>query len=108
MPARDIELALTYRHLNDHPVLLDSDRFELGTYFRLNENWGIGTNHIYEMDDNRIELQQYTVHRDLGNWVASAGFTARDNRFKDEYGVIFGLTLKNFPAVSLPFSIDAQ
>ncbi len=108
MPTRDIELSVAYRHLNDHPVLLDSDRVELGTYIRLSENWGIGSKHIYELDDSRLELQQYTVHHDFGNWVASAGFTSRDNRLQDEYGFIFSLTLKDLSALSLPFSIDAQ
>ncbi len=108
MPARDIELSVAYRHLNDHPVLLDSDRIELGTYIRLSENWGVGSQFVYEMDDSRLEIQQYTVHHDFGNWVGSAGFTARDNRFENEYGLIFSLTLKDFPALSLPFSIDAQ
>lgn len=108
MPTRDIELSVAYRHLNDHPILLDSDRVELNTYIRLAENWGIGSRHTYELDDSRLELQQYTVHYDFGNWVASAGFTSRDNRFRDEYGFIFSLTLKDLPALSLPFSIETQ
>jgi LPS-assembly protein len=47
------------------------------------------------------------LHRDLGNWVAGMGISSRDNRLDKEYGV-FSLTLKDFPSVSLPFTIDAQ
>ncbi|WP_411827130.1 hypothetical protein [Luteolibacter sp. AS25] len=108
MPHENVEISLAYRHLNDNPVLLDSDRMELSTYFRLNDEWGVGTSHIYEMDDNRLEEQQYTVHRDFGNWVAGAGLSMQDNRLEDEIGVVFSLTLKEFPSLSLPFSIDAQ
>ena len=108
MPSRDMELSLAYRHLNSHPVLLDSDRIELGTYVRLAENWGIGTRHTFEMDDGVLEVQQYTLHRDLGNWVFGMGVTHRDNRFEDEFGVIFSLSLKDFPSASLPFRLDAD
>ncbi|MDP4995811.1 MAG: LPS assembly protein LptD [Akkermansiaceae bacterium] len=107
-PYSDMEISLAYRHLNNHPVLLDSDRIELATYLRLSENWGIGTSHVFEMDDGTLEIQQYTVHRDFGNFVAGVGISHRDNRFEDEFGIIFSLTLKNFPSASLPFTLDAE
>lgn len=107
-PYRDMEVSLAYRHLNNHPVLLDSDRLELATYIRLAENWGIGTNHIFEMDDGVLEIQQYSLHRDFGNFVAGVGISHRDNRFEDEFGIIFSLTLKNFPSASLPFTLHAE
>ena len=108
MPWQDMELSIAYRHLNNHPALLDSDRIDLGTYVRLAENWGVGTRHTFEMDDGVLEVQQYTLHRDYGNWVAGMGITHRDNRFEDEFGVIFSLTLKDFPSASLPFKLDAE
>ncbi|QTN32437.1 LPS-assembly protein LptD [Akkermansiaceae bacterium] len=108
MPFEDMEVSLGYRHLNSHPVLLDSDRIELGTYLRLSENWGAGTLHIFEMDDGVLEAQQYTLHHDFGNWVIGMGLTHRDNRFRDEFGIMFSLTLKDFPSASLPFSLDAE
>jgi len=108
MPSENLEFSIGYRHLNNHPVLLDSDRFDLRTYIRLSENWGLGTQYVFEMADSTLELQQYTLQRDLGNWVAGVGLSQRDNRFQNEYGIIFSLTLKNFPSVSLPFSLDAE
>lgn len=108
MPTQSFEFSLGYRYLNGHPVLVDSDRFDVQTYTRLNENWGIGTRHVLELDDSTLELQQYTIHRDLGNWVAGVGLTNRDNRLKEEYGVIFSLTLKDFPDVSLPLQLDTD
>ena len=108
MPYENMELSLAYRHLNSHPVLLDSDRIELGTYIRLSENWGVGTLHTFEIEDSTLETQQYSLHHDFGNWVAAMGITHRDNRFEDEFGIIFSLTLKDFPSASLPFSLDAE
>jgi LPS-assembly protein len=108
LPRPDFEFAVGHRYLSGHPVLLDSNRVNLDLYKRINENWGIGSRHVVEFDDGTLEVQQYTLHRDLGNWVAGVGFTHRDNRVKDEYGVIFSLTLKDFPSVNLPFKLDAE
>lgn len=105
MPSEDWQFSIAYRHLNNHPVLLDSGRIDLGTYIRLSENWGVGSRHIFEMDDGTIELQEYTLQRDLGDWVAGVGLSHMDNRFEDEFGVIFSLTLKSFPSASLPLTV---
>jgi hypothetical protein len=32
----------------------------------------------------------------------------RDNRVRSEYGFMINFTLKDFPDVSMPFSIDAE
>ncbi len=108
MPTDDFEMRFGYRWLNGHPVLVDSSLIDLGTYIRLSENWGIGTRHQLELDDSTLEYQQYTLHRDMGSWVAGVGLSSRDNRLDKEYGVVFSLTLKEFPSVSLPFELDAQ
>jgi LPS-assembly protein len=108
LPTENLELSLGYRMLNGHPVLVDSDRIELQAYTRLNENWGFGIKQTFEMADGTLEYEQYSVHRDLGNWVAGVGFTHRDNRLEEEYGVVLSLTLKDFPSASLPFEIDAE
>jgi LPS-assembly protein len=108
MPTDRIEMGFGYRWLNGHPVLEDSSRVDLDTYIRLTENWGVGTRHTIELDDSTLEYQRYLLQRDLGNWVAGFGFSSRDNRIESEYGVVFNLTLKDFPSVSLPFEIDAQ
>jgi hypothetical protein len=108
MPNENIELSLRYRWLENHPRLLDSNRVDFRVYARLNENWGVGMLHMWELDDGTLEVQQYPLHRDFDNWVLGVGFTQRDNRLENEYGVVFSLTLKDFPSVALPFKIDAQ
>ena len=39
---------------------------------------------------------------------SSMGVSMRDNRLENEYGLVFSLTLKDFPSVSLPFDIGAD
>ena len=106
LPLPDLEFTLGYRWLQGNPVLQDSNHIDLHVYARLNENWGVGMQQTIEMDDGTFEVQQYTLHRDLGNWVAGLGLTRRDNRIQQQYGLIFSLTLKEFPSVTLPFRID--
>ncbi len=108
LPTDFFEFSVGYRFLDGHPTLVDSNRVDLQTYTRLAENWGVGTRHALEMDDGTLEIQQYTIHRDLGNWVAGVGLHMRDNRREEEYGVVFSLTLKDFPSVSLPFEIGSE
>lgn len=109
MPNDASELRLGYRILDNHPTIKDSNRVDLRTYFRVNDSWGVGTYHRYEFDDSTLEVQQYAVHKDFDSWRASLGFLVRDNReSKDEYGLTLNFTLKNFPSVRLPLSIDNE
>lgn len=108
MPTDRFEFSIGYRWLDNHPVLTDSSRFELRSYFRLSEDWGVGSRHVLEMADGTLELQQYTLNRDLGNWVLGVGLSSRDNRYDNEYGAVVSFTLKDFPSASLPFQLDAQ
>jgi hypothetical protein len=107
-PTDRFDISFGYRWLDGHPVLVDSSRIEMQTYTRLTENWGFGTRHALEMGDSTLELPQYPLPRDLGIWVAGMGVSSRDNRLEEEFGLVFSLTLKEFPSVSLPFEIDAQ
>jgi LPS-assembly protein len=106
MPNENWEFSVAYRQLNNHPVLLDSNRVDLTTYIRLSENWGVGSQHIFEMDDGTMEFQQYSVQRELGDWIAGVGVSHMDNRYQDEFGIIFSLTLKSFPSASLPLNLS--
>ena len=50
------------------------------------------------------------MHRDLGSWVGSIGFTARDNgtatTSQTDYGVTLTFTLKDLPSIRLPVSVN--
>lgn len=107
MPTDWFRFGLRHYFINDHPFFEDSDLYSLTTYTRLSDNWGFSTAHRFETDDNTLEYQQYSVHRDLASWTASLGGIIRDNRSgENEYGVILSLTLKAFPKVSLPLDFQ--
>ncbi|MCP5544371.1 MAG: LPS assembly protein LptD [Akkermansiaceae bacterium] len=108
MPTDSFEFSFGHRWLDGHPILIDSNRFDLETYTRVSENWGVGTRHIMELDDGTLELQQYTLHREAGSWLLGMGLSSRDNRLEKEYGMVFSVTLKDFPSVSLPFELSGE
>jgi len=107
MPNDWFRFEVGHFYLNDHPFFMDSDLYTVSTYTRLSDEWGLSTNHRFESDDNTLEYQQYSIHKDLAAWTASLGAIVRDNRDgENEFGVLLSLTLKAFPKVSLP--VDFQ
>ncbi|MCP5541653.1 MAG: hypothetical protein H7A53_00165 [Akkermansiaceae bacterium] len=107
MPTDWFQFGVGYYELNDHPYFRNSDLISLSTYTRLSDQWGFSTVHRFEADDSTLEIQQYQLHRDLASWTASIGGIIRDNRSgDDEYGVLFSLTLKAFPKVSVPVDFE--
>ena len=108
MPNEDLEIALHYRLLENHPILENSSRLELQTYYRLNERWGLGTSHLVELENGMLELQSYDVHYNTGSWVTSLGLYQREYGGRDEYGVQVGFALQDFPSSTIPLKLDAQ
>ncbi|TDU72943.1 organic solvent tolerance protein [Prosthecobacter fusiformis] len=107
MPGRNMQLTLGHQYVSDSPYFADSSLVFSRIYARLTDNWGFSMNHIFEMDDGTMEFQSYSVSRDLSSWVASVGAMVRDNRNGlSDYGILFSLTLKDFPQLSMPLDID--
>ena len=108
MPSDNLEFSIDYRHLSNHPILRDSDRLVLESFARLNEYWGMGSHHRFELSDSTLELQQYNVHYDFDSFVGSVGLFHRNNRIEDEYGIMFSFGIKEIPSLSLPIEIGAE
>ena len=102
----NLQLSASHRYLNDNPSFLDSSLFVVGGYYRLDENWGVGVQEVYEEATGVLEQQRYSVYRDLTNWVASFGAVIRDNAVVKEYGVLFTFSLKAFPKVGFDLNFD--
>ena len=109
MPTDELELSFGYRQLNNHPILEDSDQVTVRAYSRISESWGIGFYQRWELDEGNLAVQQYSVHRDFDSWTTSLGFLVRDNNDeKDEFGLMLNFTLKDFPSVRLPLTVDSE
>lgn len=105
MPWRHTELTVGHRFLDNHPFFVDSSLLTVHTYTRISDNWGFSMNHRYELDDNTLEMQQYSIHRDLSSWTLGIGGMILDNRVDEEYGFVLTLSLKGFPKARLPLSV---
>lgn len=108
MPTDYLDFTIGHRLLQDHPFFQDSNLLDFRFYARINENWGVSAYERFELDDSTLETQQYSVHRDLTSWVAALGATIRDNRGATDFGLLFSLTLKDFPSVRIPVDFDPQ
>lgn len=105
-PVSNLQLTFSHRYLHNNPFFLNSSLFVVGGYYRINDNWGVGATEQYETETGLLELQRYSVYRDLSSWVASFGAIIRNNAGVNEYGVLLTFTLKAFPKLSLDLNFD--
>lgn len=109
MLSRRLEVEVGYRHLDNHPILENSDRINLRAYYRFSDRWGARLFHRWELADNTLEIQQYQIYRDFESWTAALGVVIRDEREHDlEYGIMLHFTLKAFPSLIVPLAADTQ
>lgn len=106
MPTPNAEISLGHRFLDDHPFLSNSNQLTFDYFQRLYDNWGFSIRQRWELDTSNLDTQQYSLHRDLTSWTASLGAVIRDNGGVDDYGVLFTMTLKEFPQFNIPVNLD--
>jgi len=106
-PTDRINIGMSHFMLQDHPTFNDSSLLSLSTYFRLSESWGFSSVHRFEAEDSTLEMQGYTLHRDLTTWTASFGaLIVKNEGVEDQVGVVLSFTLKDFPSVYVPLDLN--
>jgi hypothetical protein len=72
-------------------------------FLRLNENWGLRAQHQYEVREEWLQQQSYSIYRDLRNWTAALTFRVRDPRTAEgkDYAVAFTFSLKAAPRANV-------
>lgn len=107
MPIRSLSLRIGHRYIDNNEFFADNSQIDFYGYWRVNENWGLSVYEQYESFSNTLQYQRYMIHRDLSAWVASLGAQVRNNLGGDtDLGILFVLTLKDAPQVTLPISFD--
>jgi LPS-assembly protein len=98
-------VSLGHRYLRDDFVRglgTGNNLVATSVYYRLNENWGLRAQHLYEARDGTMEEQYYTIYRDLRSWTSAVTFRVRDNRGgPSDFTVALTLSLKAFPRFGL-------
>ena len=106
----DLSFTVGHRYLDSNPFFLNSSNLRVGAYYRVNDNWALSFMDQYEFSDSTLQSQSYEIHRDLSSWIASLGFTVRENYNKTtgqnvaDVGVVLTFTLKDLPNLQLPLA----
>jgi hypothetical protein len=81
----------------------DDNLIRSALFFKLNENWAFRAAHYYDLQDGRMDEQDYTVYRDMRSWTAGLTFRLRDSRndSDDDYTIAFTFSVKAQPRFSL-------
>jgi len=107
MPTDSLALRIGNRYIDSNPFFSDNNQIDFSAYWQINDNWAVSIYEQYEFVSQVWQYQRYMVHRDLSSWVASVGAQFRDNQGGDsDVGVVFVLTLKDAPQVTLPFAFN--
>jgi lipopolysaccharide assembly outer membrane protein LptD (OstA) len=104
---RPFDITVGVRTIQSHtnpPIYEDSRQYTLGLMYRVDENWTLATNHVFEAEDSTLEYQSYSVYRDLGAFRASFTSQVYNNRGTrpTEYIFYLALTLKAAPSLNIP------
>lgn len=107
MPTRDFSFSIGHRYIDGNDFFADNSQLNFSAYWRINDNWSFSIYEQYEFVSKVLQYQRYMIHRDLSSWIASLGTEIRDNEGGDrDIGVLFVLTLKNAPQVTLPLAFS--
>jgi LPS-assembly protein len=108
LPTEDFEIRILHSYLDEHPTIEDNNLVSTSLFYRINHKWSIGTYHQWQLDDNVLEEQDYSIYRNFQSWTAGLGFFQRDSRLDTEYGALLSISLNALPSLNLPLAFDAS
>jgi len=87
--------------INHSQVFQSGNDATLSFFYRMNEHWQFETQHQFDVNNQRLQLQEYTIYRDLDAWKLALTFADGEENGKSDESVFFTLTLKAFPQYNL-------
>ena len=108
MPTRNFTFRIGHQYIDNNIFFADNSQVDFYAYLRINDNWAVSVYEQYEFFTQVWQYQRYMIHRDLSSWVASLGAQLRESEGQGDpdVGILFILTLKDAPQVTLPISFD--
>jgi LPS-assembly protein len=100
-PDPSIQLNLGDHYLNHSPIFGDSNELAMQFFYRINEHWQFQAQEQFEANTGHLQLQQYTVYRDLDAWQLAMTYSDSELNGQGDHTVYFSLTLKAFPKYSI-------
>ncbi len=96
-PDPSLSLSIGDHYINHSAIFANSNNISFGLFYRMNEHWQFEMQEQFEAETGRLQLQQYTITRDLDSWQAAVTYSASQYNGQDNNAIFFSLTLKAFP-----------
>ena len=100
-PDPSLQLTIGDAYINHSPIFGDSNEGFLQLFYRINEHWQFSGTEQFEATTGRLQLQQYTVYRDMDAWQLAMTYSDSELNNQGDHSVYFSLTLKAFPKYSI-------
>jgi LPS-assembly protein len=100
-PDPSLSITVGDNYINHSPIFSDSNQATLDLFYRLNEHWQVEAQEQFEATTGRLQLQEYTVYRDLDAWLLSMTYSDSEYNNESNHTLYFSLTLKAFPKYQL-------
>jgi LPS-assembly protein len=100
-PDPSLQLTVGDHYINHSPIFGDSNTATLDLFYRINEHWQFEGQEQFEATSGRLQLQEYTVYRDLDAWQLGLTYSDSEINSQSDRSIYFSLTLKAFPKISL-------
>ena len=101
-PDASFQLTVGYHSIDQSPIFETNNSTSLDVFYRMNEHYQFEAQEDFQASNGHLQLQQYTVYRDLDAWQISATFSDSEiSNGHNEQAIFFSLTLKALPQYSL-------
>ncbi|MCE0522787.1 MAG: hypothetical protein LV480_07740 [Methylacidiphilales bacterium] len=100
-PDPAVRLTLGEVYINHSSIFPDGNQANLDLFYRINEHWQFEGQEQFEATTGRLQLQQYTIYRDLDAWQLAMTYSDSQLNNVNNQAVFFTLTLKAFPKYEL-------
>jgi LPS-assembly protein len=100
-PDPSLKITAGQHYINHSPIFGDSNQGTLDLFYRINEHWQFEGQEQFEAETGHLQLQQYTIYRDLDAWQLGLTYSDSELNNQNNQTVYFSLTLKAFPKLDL-------
>lgn len=100
-PDPSLKLTAGDAYINHSPIFGDSNQATIDLFYRINEHWQFEGQEQFEAATGRLQLQQYTIYRDLDAWQLALTYSDSEYNGQGNQTIFFSLTLKAFPQYQL-------
>jgi len=101
LPDPSLRLTVGDSYINHSSVFPDGNEATLQLFYRMNEHWQFEGQEQLEATTGHLQLQQYTIYRDLDAWQLALTYSDSEFNGQGDHTVYFSLTLKAFPEYQL-------